>query len=101
MVNGSIKKSTIQSEIEIFRGNTLEITLGNFGDEEGAGIYLNPRHAGISKIYRQLNSNSIVYQYTPNNDFVGKDSVGLILYRGSDGASAGRKDTTIICFVVR
>jgi hypothetical protein len=83
------------------RGNTLEINLGIFGDEDSASFYMNPRHAGISKICRQMNTSSIVYQYTPNNNFVGKDSVGLILYRGSDGASAGRKDTTKICFVVR
>ena len=58
-INGKVINSTIKSQIEIRAGETLIVNLGNFGDEEGAGIIRNPRNAKISIIFRLINSNLI------------------------------------------
>ena len=99
--NEHIKNAIIQPEIVISIGDTLKVDLGTFGDEEGAGIYKNPRNAKVSKIFRQSNSTSIIYEYFPNYKFIGKDTVNLILYRGSDGAHPGLSDTSKICITVK
>ena len=99
-INGHIINEFIQQEFEIKTGDTLKVNLGNFGDEEGAWIYKNPQNAKVSKTYRQLNASSVIYEYVPINMFVGKDTVTLIFNRGSDGASPGRNDTTIISIIV-
>lgn len=99
LFNGKIINSAIQQEIKIKRGDTLKIDLGNFGDEEGARIFENPHHAKLNKLYRELSSSSIFYEYSPLDNFTGKDTVGLILNRGSDGASLGTNDTTRICII--
>lgn len=98
--NGQVRNSDIQQVININTGDILKVNLGNFGDEEGAGIFKNPVHAKISKTYRQVNSSSIIYEYSPFDKFVGKDTVTLLLNRGSDGAHSGVIDTTKICIVV-
>jgi hypothetical protein len=97
---GHIINSYIKQEFEINSGDTLKVNLGTFGDEEGATIFKNPIYAKISKLNRQINSSSILYMYLPQDNFVGKDSVLLILNRGSDGASSGKNDTTIIRITV-
>lgn len=98
--NEHIINAIIQPEIGISIGDTLKVNLGTFGDEEGAGIFKNPRNAKVSKTYSQSNSSSIIYEYFPNDKFIGKDTVALILYRGSDGAHTGLSDTTKICIIV-
>ena len=84
-----------------FSGDTLKINLGNFGDEEGATISQIPVHAKLSRLVREFNSGSIVYQYLPEYGYTGTEIVGIILNRGSDGASAGRKDKLLISIVVK
>jgi hypothetical protein len=98
--NGQVINSNIQQVIEINTGDVLKVNLGNFGDEEGAGIFKNPSHAKTSKTYRQLNSSSIIYEYSPLDKFIGRDTVTLVLNRGSDGAHPGVTDTTRICIIV-
>lgn len=99
LTNEKIVNSSIQQEIKIKNGDILKINLGNFGDEEGAWIFEEPQNAKVSKILRELSGSSIFYQYSPLDNFTGKDTVGLILNRGSDGASFGINDTTRICII--
>jgi hypothetical protein len=81
--------------------DTLKVNLGTFGDEEGATIDHAPVHAELSRIEREINSGSIVYKYMPVHGFTGTETVGIILNRGSDGASTGKKDTLLISIVVK
>lgn len=99
--NGQIITTDLKQIIEIKSGDLLIVNLGSFGDEEGAWILTSPMNAKESKVLRQVNSSSIQYQYSPLDNFAGKDSVTLILNRGSDGASSGLNDTTKIRIIVR
>lgn len=99
LTSEKIVNSTVQKEIKIKNGDILKINLGNFGDEEGAWIFEEPQNAKVSEILRELSSSSIFYEYSPLDNFTGKDTVGLILNRGSDGASSGINDTTRICII--
>lgn len=94
--NVSMQKSQL---IEINNGDTLKVNLGHFGDEEGAWIFENPAHALYDTIYRAFDFATVYYEYSPNENFSGRDTVGLILNRGSDGASPGINDTIRICIV--
>jgi hypothetical protein len=94
--NGKVVHTAIQNQIEIRTGETLIVNLGNFGDEEGVSIISDARKAKISTVIRMINSNSIIYEYIPTDSFVGKDSVGLLINRGSDGAGAGMTETARI-----
>lgn len=97
---GHVINANLQDEISIKKGDTLKVNLGSFGDEEGASIFRNPINAKVSKVYRKPNASSITYEYFPFENFAGKDTVTLILSRGSDGASSGHSDTTKIIVVV-
>ncbi len=92
---------THQKQVEINRGDTLKLNLGFFGDEEGVRIYSDATNAKISRLIRQINTGSIVYEYLPIDTFTGADKVVLILNRGSDGASMGINDTTMVTIVVK
>jgi hypothetical protein len=98
--NSRLVNSVIKPNIEISSGDTLRVDLGNFGDEEGVSIIKNPRNAKVSKTFRALNSNSILYEYLPLEKFKGSDTAVLIIDRRSDGTNAGFKDTTKICIIV-
>jgi hypothetical protein len=99
--NGLVVNSDIQQVIEIKARDILKVNLGNFGDEEGAEIFKNPAHAKTSKTYRQINTSSIIYEYSPIDNFFGRDTVALSLNRGSDGAHPGVIDTAKICIIVK
>jgi hypothetical protein len=99
--NGHLITTDLKQVIEIKSGDLLIVNLGNFGDEEGAWILTTPKNAKESKLQRQVNSSLIQYQYFPLDNFVGKDSVTLILNRGSNGVSSGVNDTTKISIIVR
>jgi hypothetical protein len=98
--NGNVINAVIQDQIEIRTGETLVVYPGNFGDEEGAWIIRNPRNAKISTVIRLINTNSIIYEYIPADSFVGKDTVGLIINHGSDGANSGVNNSASICINV-
>ena len=85
--------------IKINSNDTLRLSLGFFGDEEGARIFKAPAYAAYDSLYRALDFASIYYEYLPLTGFFGQDTVGLILNRGSDGASPGVSDSTWICIV--
>jgi hypothetical protein len=87
--------------ITIPGGDTLKVNLGSFGDEEGAWIFKSPRNAKVSVVYRQVNSGVIWYKYFPKDHFAGRDTVGIISNRGSDGASPGINDTIKLCITVQ
>jgi hypothetical protein len=99
--NEHLATTDLKQVIEIKTGDLLIVNLGKFGDEESAWILPTPKNAKESKVQRQVNSSAIQYQYFPLDHFVGKDSVTLILNRGSDGASSGVNDTTKIRIIVR
>ena len=94
VIKGQVLNTFIQQEIIISSGDTLKINLGNFGDEESASIYKNPQHAKVNRLYRLSNSNSIVYEYFPLDNFIGIDTVSFILNRGSDGSVGSERDDT-------
>ena len=98
--SGHIIISDLKQEFEINSGDLLKVNLGSFGDEEGASIFKNPLYAKVNKLNRQKNLSLIIYEYLPQDNFVGKDSVILILNRGSDGASLGKNDTITIWITV-
>ena len=60
------------------------------GDEEGASINEQAIHYSISKIIRDESTGwSAVYQYKPESDFIGIDSVKIEINTGSDGSGQG------------
>ncbi len=99
LTNSGLVESFLKQEIHIQSGDVLKINLGNFGDEEGARIFVNPQNAKVSKLYRELSAGSMFYEYSPLDDFSGKDIVGFIINRGSDGASLGISDSIRICII--
>jgi hypothetical protein len=99
--NENLLRTDLKEVIEIKAGDQLVVNLGSFGDEEGAWILTDAKNSKESKVQRLTSSNVIEYQYAPLDQFVGKDSVTLILNRGSDGASSGLYDTTKIQIIVR
>jgi hypothetical protein len=101
-INKDVVLSSAQKDIEISNNSILKVNLGNFGDEEGVGIYKNPQNAKISLIEREATSNVIYYKYLPKDGFIGTDTVVLTLNHGSDGASLGNTDTMgIVIHVVK
>jgi hypothetical protein len=100
--NIEVVNSEIKEEIQIPENSTLKVNLGSFGDEEGVGIFKSPLNAQISQIERSANASEVIYNYKSRYNFVGRDTVILIIYRGSDGASTGNSvNTQIVINVVR
>ena len=65
-----------QTLTETLRVNqAFQFDLGSFGDEEGATISKQANHFSISSSDRDINTDKIIYRYTPTTDFVGKDEV--------------------------
>ena len=76
--------------------DTLEISFGYFGDEEGPAIVTYPKHAKSCELLNKQWEERI-FQYIPENSFKGIDTSVIVTYRGSDGASPPTKiDTTLI-----
>ena len=73
--------------------DTLTVSLGLFGDEEGASISLEPQFHELSKTVRGTpeNDSEVVYLYKARQDFAGSDYVEITARRGSDGASIGNE----------
>lgn len=70
------------SNIETFEYPTVS------GDEEGARIATEPRHAELSEIRRGPETNWVAtYVYRPEPGYIGSDHVQLEIFTGSDGAS--------------
>ena len=59
------------------------------GDEEGASIVMQAKHALRSEIIRYKSTNwSVVYVYQPKDNFTGIDSVEIETCTGGDGTAA-------------
>jgi hypothetical protein len=95
-----INTSSTDTSIEIPRNSILNVNLGNFGDEEGAGIFKHPKNARVSLVERSDDSNTIYYQYIPKYNYTGRDTAILTINRGSDGAHTGNLDLLSIYIVV-
>lgn len=99
----SCKKNTVKDsenvtiEKTLKRNESYKLDLGFFGREEGASITKQAMHYAVSETKRSEGSASMEYNYTPAENYVGKDEVTIQARRGSDGASAGNdiKLTTI------
>lgn len=99
--SGQIINAALTQEYVINAKDLLKITLGYFGDEEGASILINPLHAKINQIDRPINSSLIYYTYRPLDNYIGKDSVSIIIFKGSDGSiNTGKSDTTKIVITI-
>lgn len=69
------------------------------GDEEGAAIRTEPRHAEVSEIRRDAETNWVAtYVYQPVAAYVGSDHVQIEIYTGSDGASPPDVSRLVIQF---
>ncbi|MFZ5942191.1 MAG: hypothetical protein ACOYXB_16610 [Bacteroidota bacterium] len=66
--------------------DTLLITFGFFGDEEGISIYQPPLHAA-SCVLLNAQWEERILEYVPDEGFFGLDSLMIVTSRGSDGAS--------------
>ena len=64
---------------------TLAISFGYFGDEEGITILYPPHHAKTFELLNEMWEERIL-QYIPADGFLGIDSTALVTMRGSDGA---------------
>ena len=71
----------------ISKNKSYQYDLGNFGREEGASITKQANHFSTSELVRNINTAKIIYNYTPNIDFIGFDEIELKSERGSNGAS--------------
>jgi len=71
----------------IHANETYTYDLGSFGREEGASIIRQAEHYRVSRVYRQHDGSSMIYEYKPERDYLGVDEVEIHSERGSDGAS--------------
>ena len=71
----------------ISKNQSYQYDLGNFGDEEGVSITKQANHFSQSELVRDINTAKIIYNYTPNIDFIGTDEVVIKSEKGSNGAS--------------
>jgi len=85
----------ISENIDLLNTEDYEYDLGSFGDEEGAEIITQAEHFDISELNRDVDTGKILYQYKPQEGFVGSDFVEITTNRGSDGASSGNDITTV------
>ncbi|MCX6323015.1 MAG: hypothetical protein NTZ41_02295 [Sphingobacteriales bacterium] len=80
---------------------TFQYDLGGFGDEEGASISKQANNYSVSFVDRNINTDKVIYKYTPALNFVGIDEVEIKSSGGSDGASPNNKiNYTIIKFII-
>ena len=56
------------------------------GDEDGGHVYQQAKHYEISEVVRD-SSFRLVYRYQPEQNYIGKDTVQIVITSGSDGAS--------------
>jgi len=63
--------------ITISNTETYIYDLGSFGDEDGAGIKIQPKHFEISETNRNSETDQIIYTYQPELNYKGNDFVVL------------------------
>lgn len=104
-IGWSCEKDTVIHEndydVVVKSTETYRQNLNISGDEDGAVIIKQATHFEISELKRDSTTNwSVVYFYKPEAGFTGTDSVNIETNTGSNGASAGIKDTLKIVFLV-
>ncbi|MXV37221.1 hypothetical protein GO491_00815 [Flavobacteriaceae bacterium Ap0902] len=93
--SGQIESAPKVEHITIKNTETYVYNLGGFGDEEGAFVGKEPKHAEVSEMSRDEKLIYILYTYKPTKGFVGADEVELVTMRGSSG-DAYNPDSEII-----
>lgn len=88
--SGCTKVEKEFDSVTISNTDTLKYSLGHFGDEEGATIEKQPKHALLSRMTSHTNSGEYFYLYLSDSSFTGSDYVELRSARGSDGESPNR-----------
>ena len=78
----------------IFSTDTLNISFGYFGDEEGISIISQPENAESFELLNELWEERIL-RYIPRDSFLEIDSAIIVTMRGSDGASPSTDIDTI------
>jgi hypothetical protein len=58
--------------------NIVEISLGNFKEDESATFNLQAQHFTISELIRKPDTREIIYRYQPLHGYVGKDYVEIL-----------------------
>jgi len=89
-------------EIILTNSDVYQYDFNISGDEEGAEIIQQAKHAAKSEIIRDATTNwSVVYFYQPEENFSGVDSVQIETCTGGDGTmNSCVKDTTQLIFHV-
>lgn len=81
--------------LTVTSGDTLRYYAGSLGDEEGAGVITEPKHAKYQELLRTTDFSGIEYLYVPKDNYEGTDFVVIETRRGSDGASENTDIETI------
>ncbi|MEZ5106345.1 MAG: hypothetical protein R2757_17720 [Draconibacterium sp.] len=97
-----VPTNDITKNIVLKSGQIYIYDFNILGDEEGATIITQPKHADISEIIRDATTNwSVVYRYKPVDGYTGSDSVEIKTCTGSDGTNCGETKLYLIEFEIR
>ncbi len=89
------------NEITLKSGQEYKYDFNITGDEEGATIISQPKHAEISEIIRDETTDwSVVYMYKPVAGYTGTDSVEIETCTGGDGTTCGETKQYGIQFTI-
>jgi hypothetical protein len=93
-------KNSLSNQIDttIFSSDTLQVSFGYFGDEEGISIISPPKNSKFCKLINKPWEERIL-RYIPLDNFLGTDSVSIITMKGSDGASPSADIDTILVLI--
>ncbi|NLD50988.1 MAG: hypothetical protein GX660_27915 [Clostridiaceae bacterium] len=82
----------------IFSSDTLNISFGYFGDEEGIEIISHPKHSEYCDILNDQWEERIL-RYIPQEAFLGIDTMAAETSRGSDGAGPSTEIDTVLIVI--
>lgn len=97
----SQKSSEKVISVNLNKSDTLyAFSFGYFGDEEGSNIARQAKHAAISEI-KIKEWVERIFQYQPQNNYIGSDTVIIETLRGTDGGGKPNlSNKTIFIFKV-
>ena len=67
----------IEENVFISKSENYNYQIGFLGDEDGVEITQQAQHFEISRVVRNNNTGEVIYNYKPQSDFIGSDSVEL------------------------
>lgn len=82
----------------IYSFDTLNISFGYFGDEEGISIVSRPANSKFCELLNKQWEERIL-RYIPQDNFLGIDSTVVVTMKGSDGASPPTDIDTILIVI--